>query len=96
VLRDNEINALGRLDALMIPVGGYYTIDAATAKRIADTIGAAVTIPMHYRSESFGYDVISPVSDFAALCAGVEYAEGNSVELTHGGAKKTIIMKLVK
>jgi L-ascorbate metabolism protein UlaG (beta-lactamase superfamily) len=78
----------------MIPVGGYYTIDAAAAKRVADAVGAAVTIPMHYRGEGFGFDVIAPVTDFAALCDNVEYAEGNSLELKRGGTGRTVILKV--
>jgi L-ascorbate metabolism protein UlaG (beta-lactamase superfamily) len=95
-LTAGQIKAIGSLDALMIPVGGYYTIDAATAKRVADAIGATVTIPMHYGGEGFGFDVLAPVSDFAALCGDVEYADGNSITLTRGGPKKTVILKLVK
>jgi L-ascorbate metabolism protein UlaG (beta-lactamase superfamily) len=95
-LTDSALKDLGRLDALMIPVGGHFTINAETAKRVADAIGATVTIPMHYRGEGFGYDVISPVSDFAALCDNVEYAESSSIVLTGGDTKKTMILKLVR
>ncbi|HBR08808.1 MAG TPA: Zn-dependent hydrolase [Clostridiales bacterium] len=94
-LTPGQIGAIGRLDALMIPVGGYYTIDAAAAKRTADAIGATVTIPMHYRGDGFGYEVLTPVSDFAALCDNVEYAE-SSIVLKSGGSRKTIVFKLVK
>lgn len=95
-LTAGQIRAIGSLDALMIPVGGYYTIDAAAAKRVADAIGATVTIPMHYRGEGFGSDVLAPVSDFAALCDNVEYADGNSITLARGGPKKTVVLKLVR
>lgn len=93
-LSAGQVKAIGRLDALMIPVGGHYTIDAATAKRVADAIGAAVTIPMHYRGEGYGFDVIAPVSDFAALCDNVEYSEGNSITLSRGGPKRTVVLKV--
>ncbi|NCB51120.1 MAG: Zn-dependent hydrolase [Clostridia bacterium] len=93
-LTAGQVRAIGKLDALMIPVGGHYTIDAATAKRVADAIGAGVTIPMHYRGESFGFDVIAPVSDFTALCDNVEYAEGNSIELIHEDRKRTVVLKV--
>lgn len=95
-LSEGQIRALGRLDALMIPVGGYYTIGPAAAKRVADAVGAAVTIPMHYRGENFGYDVTGTVEEFAALCGNAEYAGGNSLTLTHGGPRRIIILKLVK
>lgn len=63
-LRTEQLAALGHCDAILIPVGGYYTIDAGTAKQVADAIGAAVVIPMHYRSGPVGFDVLSTVDDF--------------------------------
>jgi L-ascorbate metabolism protein UlaG (beta-lactamase superfamily) len=38
-------------DILMIPVGGYYTIDAKTADSVIDRIRPRVVIPMHYKTE---------------------------------------------
>ncbi|MBQ8974693.1 MAG: MBL fold metallo-hydrolase, partial [Oscillospiraceae bacterium] len=39
-LSDEQLSAIGTPDVLMIPVGGFYTIDAQTAKQTADRIGA--------------------------------------------------------
>ena len=62
-------------------MGGFYTIDAPTAKRVADRIGAGITVPMHYRGEGFGYDVIGTLGEYTRLCSGgVEYAESNGFE----------------
>ena len=44
---------LKHLDAILIPVGGYYTIDAAQAKAVVDDLAPRVVIPMHYRSDHF-------------------------------------------
>lgn len=33
----------------MLPVGGYYTMDAPMAKQVADVLHARVILPMHYR-----------------------------------------------
>ena len=66
-LNDRQLAALGKPDVLLIPVGGHYTIDAKTADRVARTVGARLTVPMHYRGEGFGYEVIGPVEDFLAL-----------------------------
>ena len=48
-LEPEQIEALKGLDAVMIPVGGFYTIDAKQAKALIDQIEPRVTIPMHYR-----------------------------------------------
>ena len=78
--------ALGRIDVLMIPVGGFFTIDAKQAARTAEQIGAPIVIPMHYRGKGFGYDKIGPVEDFLALRSDVLRLETNVVE---PGALKT-------
>ena len=74
-----QLAALGRIDVLMLPVGGFFTIDAAQAARTAEAIGAPVVIPMHYRGKDFGYDRIGPVEDFLALRENVVYLETNVV-----------------
>ena len=81
MLSDSQIEALGEVDVLIIPVGGFYTIDAATAFELAGKIGAKITVPMHYRGEGFGYDVISTVDEFTKLAENVEYMDGSELSL---------------
>ena len=76
-----QLEKLTGLDALMIPVGGYYTIVAQQAKTLVDRLRPRVTIPMHYRSETFGYDVIGPLEDYLALCTDVVHYPGNTLVL---------------
>lgn len=66
-LDDAQLAAIGHCDAILIPVGGYYTIDAAGAKQAADAIGADVVIPMHYRKGPVGFDVLGTLEDFTGL-----------------------------
>lgn len=54
-------------DFLLIPVGGYYTIDAAEAFRVCSALKPKHIIPMHYSGEGFGYDVLAPLKDFTSL-----------------------------
>lgn len=80
------------LTALLIPVGGYYTIDAAQANKLAGELAPTVVIPMHYRGEGFGYDVIGTLDAFTALRSDVkEY--GSELELTPETAKQTAVLK---
>lgn len=64
---DALLKALGRIDILMVPVGGTYTVDAAAAKAVCDRLSPSVIIPMHYRCESTGLRDVAPVSDFLKL-----------------------------
>ncbi len=50
-LTPDQLSALGRIDVLMIPVGGYYTIDARLAYEMVKAITPRVTIPMHYKTD---------------------------------------------
>ncbi len=45
-----QIAELGQIDILLIPVGGYYTIDAKVASQIADKLAPRVIIPMHFKT----------------------------------------------
>lgn len=96
MLPDSQIKAIGHVDVLLIPVGGFYTIDAAAARTLADRIDAVVTIPMHYRGEDFGLAETDTVESFARLSRDVIYADSNVFEPKRGEAKKTVILKLVK
>lgn len=86
------MDALRGVDALLIPVGGYYTIDAATAKALADACGARVVIPMHYRLGKLGYDVIAELSDYSDRCKNVTYYPGNTLELTAETPAQTAVL----
>lgn len=67
LLDPRQLAELGRCDALLIPVGGYYTIDAPAAKAVADAVGANVVVPMHYRMGAVGFDVLGTLEDFTGL-----------------------------
>jgi L-ascorbate metabolism protein UlaG (beta-lactamase superfamily) len=59
------ISRIGRVDVLLVPVGGFFTIDAASATTLMSELKAKVTIPMHYLTEKCGFP-IAPVDDFIA------------------------------
>lgn len=58
---------LGAADVLMIPVGGFYTIDAAQAKKTAALLEARIVLPMHYRTRVNADWPIAPVEEFTKL-----------------------------
>jgi L-ascorbate metabolism protein UlaG (beta-lactamase superfamily) len=68
-LREEQAEAIGRVDLALLPVGGGPTIDGAQAFRIARQIGARWVVPHHYRSERI--DFLEPVDDFLGLAAAV-------------------------
>ncbi len=80
-LTPEEAKALQGLDCALIPVGGFFTIDAKQAAAIAKAIQPRMVIPMHYRTESTGFDVIADIDD--ALRKFDDTI--NVVTLTYGG-----------
>lgn len=84
LLTEEQLSQIGSADVVMVPVGGFFTIDAATAKQTVDQLKAGVVLPMHYRGEGFGYDVIAPVEDFLALYGdrAVKRYDTNTLEIT--------------
>ena len=49
ILTDDQLEQIGHIDVLMIPVGGYYTIDAQAAWENVNKINPRIVIPMHYK-----------------------------------------------
>jgi len=49
-LTQEQLEEIGPVDILLIPVGGIYTIDAKTAAEVTKQIDPWVVIPMHYKN----------------------------------------------
>jgi L-ascorbate metabolism protein UlaG (beta-lactamase superfamily) len=43
-----QLVEIGKVDILMIPAGGYFTLDPGEANRVVDKINPKVVIPMHF------------------------------------------------
>lgn len=50
-LTDEQLEAIGDVDILLVPVGGFYTIDPEVASQVVAQIEPLVVIPMHYFKE---------------------------------------------
>ena len=92
-LTPEQKDILRNLTALLIPVGGHFTIDAAQAKRLANELSPAVVVPMHYRQAGAGYDVIGTVEQFTKLCDDVVTYPGSELELTPQISRQTAVLK---
>ena len=95
-LSGEQLQSIGRCDALLIPVGGVFTVDAGEAKQIADAIGARVVIPMHYRLGEVGFPVTATADDFLALYPRerVRRYAGNTLELTADTPEQVAVLSL--
>ena len=66
-LTDTQLDEIKGCDVLMIPVGGFFTINARQAFSMTNIIQPKAVIPMHYRGNSFGYKQISGREDFVKM-----------------------------
>ena len=77
-----DCDKLRNLDVLLIPVGGFFTIDGATAAAIVKDLQPRIAIPMHYRSveKGFGFDVLSTADGFLSFFDEVKKLDGSSID----------------
>ena len=67
---DEILEQLKDADAALIPVGGFFTIDAKEAKELAVSIAPRLVIPMHYKTGKTGLPVIARPDVFIKKCEG--------------------------
>jgi L-ascorbate metabolism protein UlaG (beta-lactamase superfamily) len=95
LLDDKQLKEIGSVDILLIPVGGYFTIDAKAAAQVCDQLKPRVVIPMHYRTEK-SFPDIAGVDEFIKGKDNVTWQDSSEVEFKAGGlptASQIIVLK---
>jgi L-ascorbate metabolism protein UlaG (beta-lactamase superfamily) len=87
VLRQNEVEAIGPVDLLMIPVGGFYTIDSKEAFQVAGQLKPSIIIPMHFKTGKCEFP-ITPVEEFTKGKANVRVIDSSEIPLDKGELPK--------
>lgn len=81
VLRSNQVEEIGRVDILLVPVGGHYTIDASSALQVVHQLKPEIIVPMHFRTEAGGAS-LAPVDSFLEKAGGGRILGKQEIELT--------------
>ena len=56
-----EAKVIGKIDVLFVPIGGTYTINAETAKEVADVLKPTLyIIPVHFAVENRPESLVGP------------------------------------
>jgi L-ascorbate metabolism protein UlaG (beta-lactamase superfamily) len=76
----DQAKALGRVDVLLIPVGGHFTMEPKEAAAVVRALRPSVVCPMHFKTESLNFPV-KPVEDFLSLMGKHERPGTNEVEI---------------
>lgn len=83
-LSGSQVAEIGKVDILLAPVGGNYTIDARVATEIAGQLAARVIIPMHYNNERCSTFPVAGVDDFLQRKPRVSRRDTSEVEFKPG------------
>jgi L-ascorbate metabolism protein UlaG (beta-lactamase superfamily) len=80
-LDGKTLGQIGKVDVLLVPTGGFFTIDAAAASKVMDAVAPALTIPMHFKTEKCDFP-IAPVEEFARGRSNVRRKEVSEIEIS--------------
>jgi len=79
-LTEEQLEAIGDVDILFIPVGGKYTIGGNEAAAIAREIEPKIIIPMHYKIPGLNIDIEGPQRFLKEI--GIKPEEVESLRIT--------------
>jgi len=79
-LTPEQVEEIGDVSILMIPVGGDYTIDGEEAQKIVNQIEPKIIIPMHYKIPKLKIK-LDPVKDFLKAMGQEGIAEESSLKI---------------
>jgi L-ascorbate metabolism protein UlaG (beta-lactamase superfamily) len=82
-LNEQQISQIGRVDVLLIPMAGFFTMDAEVATEVVNQLTPKIIIPMHFRNERCDYP-ISTVDDFLKGKKNVTMMNSSEIKLDSG------------
>ena len=90
---DDEIEKLRGCTLLLIPVGGFFTVEPDVAWEIIKKIDPQVIVPMHYRGDTYGYKEIGTLDGFLKLGDLPVERIGSTLDTdTLGDDRKVVVM----
>ncbi len=95
-MSDRQVAELGKVDILLIPVGGNYTIDAKVASEVCNRLQPKVIMPMHYQNERCPNFPVAGVGDFLKGKANVNRQDTSEVEFKQGKLPATTQIIVLK
>ena len=93
VLTAEQEEKISGCDALMLPVGGTYTIDAAAAAELVRRLHPRLVLPMHFRRGEQGFPELTTLEDFLSRLPEqpVHRLTGETLDLTSKGMSGVVI-----
>lgn len=66
-LNDDQIEGLGIIDVLLVPVGGVYTINPEQAVEVVNQLQPSWVIPMHYKTPAHNSQTFGELAEVEAF-----------------------------
>ncbi len=57
ILEEDQVETIGEVDVLMIPVGGKFTLDSKEAENVVGQLEPKIIIPMHFKVKELNLDI---------------------------------------
>jgi len=81
MLTTGQVEEIGNVDVLLLPVGGVSTIDATLAAKVVRQLEPKVAVPMHYKTPELSWE-LEPVERFLAEIGAQEINAQDKLSLT--------------
>ena len=92
----DTLKKIGKVDVMLIPIGGFFTVDAGGAAKIMNAINPSITIPMHYKTDKCGFP-IGTVEEFTKDKMNVQILENQSeIEIKKDALPKSPTIMVLK
>ena len=89
-LSDEHIAAIGRLDVLMVPVDGSFTLNQASMARVVQRLRTSLILPMHYFGQSTLRSFLTELGTFADIV--IDEDATTTVSLNSLPSKPTVLV----
>jgi len=80
-LSSGQVEAIGAVDLLLLPVGGTFTVDASGAVDVARALNPRLVIPMHFKTEKCDLP-IGDVDGFLSQMTNVKKLGKSEIDLS--------------
>ena len=92
-LRAEQVEAIGEIDLLFVPVGGMATIDGRAAAELVEQLDPSWVVPMHYRTPAISF--LETVDGFLAAVKGevvaLELATFDTADVRPEGGRMIVL-----
>ncbi|UCD10010.1 MAG: MBL fold metallo-hydrolase [Dehalococcoidales bacterium] len=84
MLSDEQVASIGKVNVLMVPVGGNFTIDAGTADLVVEKLKSSIVIPMHFCNDRCPDFPVEGVDGFTDGKTNVTVMDASEIEYKAG------------